>query len=167
MKLFFLVIFSIINLNVFAQKKSGMSISLESERIIREFLVEVRSGKNPDNAQKYMSDTVLAHQINSENPVTVKRTPKNYADHIKSFLEMYGTFSFEITEIIAGENKVYVRWKQVGKHLTEIDGYKATQLPLIEYASAVYRLEKGKIMEYWIQIDRLGFEEQLKRNASK
>jgi len=54
-----------------------MSTSIESEKIIREFLVEVIGGKNPDKAKNLMADTVLAYQINSENPVNVKRTPKN------------------------------------------------------------------------------------------
>ena len=62
---------------------------------------------------------------------------------------------------------MYARWKQTGKHLAEIDGYPATGLPLIEVASAVYRLENGKIVEYWIQIDRAGFDKQLKQNAAK
>jgi len=58
---------------------------------------------------------------------TVKRTPQNYADHIREFLKMYGNFSFEITELIADSDKVYARWKQTGKHLTEIDGYAPTE----------------------------------------
>ncbi|QHT72084.1 ester cyclase [Rhodocytophaga rosea] len=134
-----------------------------SEQIVREFLLTVRSGKNPDKARDFMAGKVLAHQMNSENPQTVERTPQNYAAHVKEFVEMYGQFEFEITELIAQENKVYARWKQTGKHLTEIDGYSPTGLPLTEIASAVYRLENGKIVEYWIQIDRAGFDKQLQQ----
>jgi len=72
-----LIIFLIFNINSFAKKKNNMSTSIESEKIIREFLVEVIGGKNPDKAKNLMADTVLAYQINSENPVNVKRTPKN------------------------------------------------------------------------------------------
>jgi predicted ester cyclase len=78
---------------------------------------------------------------------------------------MYGPFGFEITELIAQGDKVYARWKQTGKHLAEIDGHAATGRPLIELASAVYRVENGRIAEYWIQIDRLGFEKQLQSHA--
>lgn len=79
---------------------------------------------------------------------------------------MYGNFTFEVTELIAEGDKVYARWIQHGKHLAEIDGYQATGKPLAEIASAVYRLEHGKIVEYWIQIDRLGFEKQLQQNKN-
>jgi predicted ester cyclase len=140
-----------------------MSTTHNSEQIVRDFLLTVRSGKNPDLAKDFMAGKVLAHQMNSEHPQTVERTPENYAAHVKEFLEMYGQFEFEITELIAQDHKVYARWKQTGKHLTEVDGYPPTGLPLIEIASAVYRLENGKIVEYWIQIDRAGFDKQLQQ----
>ncbi len=60
---------------------------------------------------------------------------------------------------------VYARRTQTGRHLAELDGYPPTGLPLVEVASAVYRLENGKIAEYWIQIDRLGLERPLQHNA--
>lgn len=51
-----------------------------------------------------------------------------------------------------------------GKFISEIDGYLPTGKPINEIASSVYRLQNGKIVEYWIQIDRLGFEKQLQNN---
>lgn len=137
---------------------------MENKEIVRQFLEQVRSGKFPEKAVLFMADSILAHQMNSENQTTVIRTPRNYSEHIEEFVTLFGNFTFEITELIADEDKVYVRWKQTGNHLAEIDGYKPTGKPLIEVASCVYRLENGKIAEYWIQIDCLGFENQLKTN---
>ena len=138
--------------------------SSENKAIVKLFLEQVRSGQQPDNAILFMADSILAHQMNAEEQTAVKRTPQNYADHIREFLIMFGNFSFEITELIAEDDKVYARWKQTGKHLTEIDGYAPTGKPLTEIASCVYRLENGKIIEYWIQIDRLGLDKQLQQN---
>jgi len=149
------------NIEISGTAKISSNSSMSNKEVIQQFLKDVRSGKNPDNASLYMADTVSAHQMNAENEETVKRTPENYAEHVKEFLKMYGNFSFDVTELIAENDKVYVRWKQIGKHLTEIDGHPATGKPLTEIASAVYRLENGKIAEYWIQIDRFGFEKQL------
>ncbi|HEX5169979.1 MAG TPA: ester cyclase [Cyclobacteriaceae bacterium] len=136
-----------------------------NKEMVRQFLEIVRAGKDPDKANVFMADTILAHQMNAENQTTVKRTPQNYADHIREFLTMYGKFTFEITELIAEGDKVYARWIQEGKHLSEIDGYAPTGKPLTEIASAVYQLKEGKIVAYWIQIDRLGFEKQLQQNS--
>lgn len=136
-----------------------------AKEIVQRFLAEVRSGLCPEKAGQYMADTVLAHQVNSENPVTVRRTPANYTAHVNEFLSLFGKFEFEVTELLADGDKVYARWIQKGKHLADIDSYTATQLPLVEFTSAVYRVEGGKIVEYWLQSDRLGMEEQLKNNA--
>jgi predicted ester cyclase len=141
-----------------------MNTTQQSEKIVRSFLQIVRSGKVPERAAGFMADTVIAHQMNSEKPGIIKRTPQNYTDHVKEFLALYGPYTFEITELIANNDKVYARWKQTGKHLADIGQYKATRLPLIEIGSAVYRINNGKIVEYWVQIDREGFDLQLQQN---
>jgi len=140
--------------------------SLKSKEIVRNFLEVVRSGKAPERAAEFMADTVIANQLNSEKPEAIKRTPQNYTGHIREFLTLYGPYKFQITELIADNDKVYARWKQTGKHLADIDHYKATGLPLTEIGSAVYRVEHGKITEYWIQLDRQGFDIQLQQNAA-
>ena len=136
------------------------------EQIVRKFFKEVRSGKNPDYANQLMAEQVLAHQIVSEEEQTVLRTPKDYADHVREMIEAYGDFSLEIQEFLVQENKIYVRWKQIGTHVGEIDGYQPTGHPVIEIASAVYRIEDEKISEYWIQLDRLGIQKQLEFNKN-
>ncbi|MGN4447587.1 ester cyclase [Bacillus cereus group sp. MYBK79-1] len=136
------------------------------EQIVREFFDEVRSGNNPDYSNQLMAEKVLAHQIVSEEEQTVCRTPEDYAEHVREMIDVYGNFSLEIQEFLVQESKVYVRWKQVGMHVGEIDGYEPTGLPIIQIASAVYRVEDGKIAEYWIQIDMLGVQNQLERNKN-
>ncbi|RAV19355.1 ester cyclase [Paenibacillus contaminans] len=136
------------------------------EQIVRTFFEEVRSGKQPDYSNQLMEERVLAHQIVSEEEQTVLRTPEDYAEHVREMKEAYGNFSIEIQELIADGNKVYVRWKQIGTHVGEIDGYKPTGLPVIQLASAVYKIENEKISEYWIQIDRLGIQKQLAYNKT-
>ncbi|UQW96155.1 ester cyclase [Rummeliibacillus sp. G93] len=134
------------------------------EQIVRVFFKEVRSGNNPDYSNQLMAEKVLAHQIVSEEEQTVVRTPKDYAEHVREMIEAYGDFSLEIQEFLVDGNKVYVRWKQKGTHVGEIDGYQPTGLPILQMASAVYRIENEKISEYWIQIDRLGTHKQLESN---
>ncbi|PAF31145.1 ester cyclase [Paenibacillus sp. 7516] len=139
---------------------------MSPEQIVRAFFEEVRSGRNPDYADTLMAEQVLAHQVVSEEEVTVNRTPSQYADHVREMIQAYGEFSLEIQELIVQGDKVYVRWRQAGTHVGEVDGYAPTLLPVIEIASAVYRVENERIAEYWIQIDRLGIEKQLERNKS-
>ncbi|MFP5039583.1 Rid family hydrolase [Parasediminibacterium sp. JCM 36343] len=152
------------NIEISATAKIVKKQSEINKETIKKFLETVRTGKAPAEAKLFMADTVLAHQVNVEEQTTVKRTPENYTYHVKEFLKMYGNFSFEITELLAEGDKVYARWIQKGKHLADIDGYAPTGKPINEIASAIYRLENNKIVEYWIQIDRYGFEKQLQEN---
>jgi len=138
---------------------------MTASQVVRQFFEKVRSGKEPDAAHELMADRVLAHQITAENELTVDRTPANYADHVREMLDAYGAISLTIQELIEQNDRVYVRWKQVGTHIGEVDGFAPTGKPVVQIASAVYRVENEKIVEYWIQIDREGIHLQLDRNA--
>jgi hypothetical protein len=63
-----------------------------SKEIVLGFLTEVRSGAYPERAALYMASQVLAHQLNAESPLTIHRTPEDYADHVRDFIAQYGRF---------------------------------------------------------------------------
>jgi predicted ester cyclase len=142
------------------------STDVSPKAVVQGFLNEVRSGKAPEKSSEYLSEKILAHQMTSENETTVTRTPDDYAAHVKDFQRIYGDFNFEVTELLADGERVYARWKQIGCHIAPVDGIAPSGLPVVEIASAVYRVVNGKIVEYWIQIDRKGFETQVESNAA-
>lgn len=144
---------------------SSETPTLSPKEVVRRFLDEVRSGKVPEKSSHFLAAKVLAHQVNSENETTVSRDSEDYAAHVKDFRRIYGDYDFEITELLADNDKVYARWKQTGCHIGPVDGAAPSGLPVIEIASAVYRVRDGKITEYWIQIDRKGIETQFENNA--
>jgi predicted ester cyclase len=137
------------------------------ESVVRGFLQDVRSGRHPEFADQYLAAEVLAHQVTSEGESVVARTPANYEAHVRDFLALFGAFRFEVTELIAADDRVYVRWRQEGRHLASFDGEPPTGAPLVDIASAVYRVRGGRIVEYWIQSDRAGLQAQLDRAARK
>ena len=136
----------------------------EPKQLVRQFLEQVRAGRHPERAGEFLAEKVVAHQLVSEAPADVARTPQEYAAHIAQFQESYGRFDFEVTELIAEGDRVYARWRQVGCHVGAVDGHAPTRRPVVELASAVYRVQAGRIVEYWIQVDRLGTEAQLQAN---
>jgi predicted ester cyclase len=131
--------------------------------VVSGFLETVRSGRDPAAAPRFMASLVRAHQLTSEAETVIERTPAEYADHVRDFLKAFGPFQFRVTELLADGDKVYARWRQEGDHLESIAGEVPTGKPLIEVSSAVYRVAGGKIVEYWIQLDRKGLELQLSR----
>lgn len=134
--------------------------------VVRGFLSEVRSGRAPEAAERYFAPTVAAHQMVSEGAATIQRTPADYAAHVREFLALFGPFEFQVEELIAQGDRVYVRWRQRGHHVKSVKGEAPTGAPLIEVSSAVYRVKDGRIVEYWIQTDRKGLDIQLERAVS-
>lgn len=135
------------------------------EMVVRGFVEQVRSGKRPDLAKDYLAPVVLAHQVISGEKHTIKRTPDSYTEHIHEFLECYGQYDLVIEELIAQDNRVYVRWRQKGQHRAPILNFPPTGLPLTSVGSAVYHVNGGKITEYWIQQENEGLNAQLEQNA--
>ncbi|MBM7567124.1 ester cyclase [Paenibacillus sacheonensis] len=138
---------------------------MHAAEVVRGFFERVRSGANPDEAHRYMADRVLAHQVTAENETTVERSPAEYAAHVREMQDAFGPFRLVVEELIAQDDRVYVRWRQIGNHVGAAEGFQPTGKPVIEIASAVYRVADGKIAEYWMQIDREGIRVQLERNA--
>ena len=143
-----------------------MSEPSTPRELVRRFLAVVRSGAAPERAAEFFAPRVVAHQLVSEAPQAVERTPEDYAAHVRDFLETWGRFEIEVTELLADGDRVHARWLQRGRHLAPVDGFAPTGLPVEELASAVYRVADGRIVEYWIQVDRTGTEAQLRRNAA-
>lgn len=133
--------------------------------VVRGFLHDVRSGRDPDAVERYFAPRVSAHQVTSERETTVLRTPADYAAHIREFLALFGRYQFDVEEMIAQGDRVYVRWRQQGHHQASLRGEAPTGAPLTEISSAIYRVSDGRIVEYWIQTDRKGLEVQLERVA--
>lgn len=134
-------------------------------QIVRTFFDVVRSGRDPDRASEFMAARVLAHQVQSEEALTVERTPEEYAAHVREFLDAYGAFVLTIEELLAQDDRVYVRWRQEGRHVGPVGPYAPTGHTIVQRSSAVYRVEQGRITEYWIQLDRAGLEAQLVRDG--
>jgi predicted ester cyclase len=132
----------------------------DAGRVVARFLAEVRVTGDDDAARRVLADEVLAHQVNSEAPTTVARTPEEYAAHVRDMLAAFGRFRYVVEDLLADGDRVYVRWRQEGHELLTDDGGPGSGRPLTEIGSAVYRVEGGRIAEYWIQLDRLGMLEQ-------
>ena len=129
-------------------------------RVVARFLAGVRVTGDEDAAEEVLAPVVLCHQVVSTDPVTVRRTPRDYARHVQDMLAAFGPFRFVVTEVLADGDRVYVRWSQHGHQVLAPDGSPGTGRPITDVGSAVYRVEDDRIAEYWVQLDRLGLAEQ-------
>jgi predicted ester cyclase len=125
-----------------------------TRRVVTEFLAYVRSGRDPSRARSFMAPRVRAHQVQSEEPLTIVRTPAEYADHVREMVDTWGDFQLEVEDLLVDGPRAYVRLTQTGRHAAT--GRVARQTNAI-----VYHVENGLITEYWMQIDRAGLTAQL------
>ncbi|MER5617154.1 ester cyclase [Streptomyces sp. NPDC002215] len=140
---------------------------INAKETVRQFLLQVRSGLHPDRAGRFMADRVRAHQVVSEAPVVLERTPEQYTEHVQEMLDAYGAFTLTVDELIAEGDRVYARWTQSGRHVGTVGLHPPTGAQVTAVTSAVYRVEDGLIVEYWIQIDRQGIAAQLQQAATE
>lgn len=132
---------------------------------VRQFLDVVRSGAAPERAGEFLAPTVFAHQVRAPEGSVIQRDPQDYAEHVREMTEQFGAFSFVVDELIVDGVKAYARWTQHGTHSGEIEGFSPTGRLITTIGSAVYRVERGLIAEYWIQQDAAGLMAQLQAGA--
>ena len=126
--------------------------------VVHGFLEAVRSGRHPDDAHLYMAEHVIAHQMTGEHESTIHRTPAEYADHVSAMLVEHGRFTLDILTFVASDDLVAVTWRQIGERPPTGSG---SSKPVTELAACTYRVDSGRIVEYWLLIDRLGIDRQL------
>jgi predicted ester cyclase len=131
--------------------------------IVMHFVREVRSGRDPDAAFRYLAPQVMAQEVRAEGVLSLVHTPVTFSAYVRKLLELYGNYTLHVEDLIAQNDRVFVRWTQRGWHCGSINGEEPTGKPLIEMSSAVYRVEAGVIVEYCLQTDRKGLEIQLDR----
>ena len=129
-------------------------------RTVARFLAEVRVTGDEAAAARLMAPVVRCHQVVAPEGATVLRTPQAYAQHVRDMLAAFGRVRYVVTELLVDGDRVYVRWSQHGHELLGPDGSPGTGRPITEVGSAVYRVADDRIVEYWIQLDRLGLLEQ-------
>lgn len=134
--------------------------------VVLQLLTGVRVTGDDAQARDVLAPRVTCHQVVSEAESVVERTPEEYAEHVRVTRRTFGRRStFQVEELLADGDRVYVRWRQSGHHLGHVDGYPPTGLPLTEVASAVYRVTHGRVSEYWVQVDRAGLTVQLQEGV--
>ena len=143
------------------------AIDRSPREVVQQFLSTVRVSGDDDAAERVLAPMVECHQVVAEDEVTVVRTPHQYAEHVRDMVRGFGRFDFHVEEMLEDGDRVYARWRQSGHHLGHIEGYAPTGLPLVEVGSAVYRVASGRIVEYWVQLDRAGLTAQLQRAVAR
>ena len=114
-------------------------MSRSPEDVVRDLLLQVRSGDRPERAHDHLASRVLAHQGRpGAERATVVRDPDDYGRHVREMVCAVGPWTFEVLGLTARGDLVEATWLQTGR--------------VVEHGWARYRVEDDRVTDYWIDV---------------
>lgn len=143
----------------FAQSKNDHSIknntmkTTVNKEIIRTLYEKILNDRNFE-----LFDSIVSKDCtNSKGEKGIETFKKGIIEIINAIPDA----KWAVIEMIAEENKIFVKQKVEGTHKGLFQHISATGKSISNEGYAVYELKDGKIINYQVQTDRLGFLQQL------
>jgi predicted ester cyclase len=120
-----------------------------NEELVRRMISEVWNGERPDRLPEFWADPTRAE-----------------AEQLHSVLVgAFPDLRITVEDTVAGDDKVAARMTFRGTHQGPFRGLEPTGRP-VEFSSIrIYRLEDGKVVQTWAEVDALGLLGQLRGEA--
>ncbi|MEX2345751.1 MAG: ester cyclase [Balneolaceae bacterium] len=88
--------------------------------------------------------------------------PSGFGGSLRSIIRAFPDIRWTIEALVAEGDKVTVRWSWQGVHTDTFRNiFPPTQKHVTDHAIAIYQFRDNKIINAWIQTDRLGFLQQI------
>lgn len=94
-------------------------------------------------------------------PPGVEANLEGYKQTVAYFHRIFTNMLLTVEDMIAEGDKVAVRWKGISTHSGEFMGIPATGKEVSLTGNSIIRIEGGKIVEEWTEMDNLGMMMQL------
>jgi predicted ester cyclase len=114
----------------------------ETRALILEYFETVLKDKSEANVRRFVADQSLR-------------------DHIKMFEAAFPGYQLSLEDMIVEGDKAVVRSVMTGTHLGELMGIPATGKEVSVPVMLIYRVENGKIAEFWMNADNLRLLQQI------
>ncbi len=137
--------------------KAQAAVEKQNRALIKRFFDELDKGNPEIINELYFSDAVSYSPSGSATP----SSPKELVEMTKMFYDAFPDLAHSIEELIASGDKVVVRATVRGTHKGEFAGIPSTGNEIEFSFITIVRVEDGRIVEAWQDIDMLGFMQQL------
>ncbi len=133
-------------------------MSVEENKALIQQVVEEASNKgNLSVIDEILSPDYVNHSL----PPGVPNDREGYKQMVKMNHTAFSDFHITIEDVIAEGDKVVLRFNWSGTHKEEFQGISSTGKHIIVNAITIYRIEGGKVVEQWAQMDSMGMMQQL------
>jgi steroid delta-isomerase-like uncharacterized protein len=116
-------------------------------------------GMNQHNLNVF--DELLAPNYVNHNMPAPAPGPEGFRQVVSMFLTAFPDFHVTLEDVIADGDKVATRGTWRGTHQGEFMGIPATGKSVAVSYSDIWRIENGRAVENWVQMDMLGLMQQL------
>ena len=137
--------------------KAQMEIEEQNKELMRKSFEEWNKGSSEFFMEATTPDYVIYSPSGNPNPASREEAVEN----VKMFWKGFPDISFNIEELIAVGDKIIVRFIARGTHEGEFMGIPATGKKIEVSAIIISRIEDGKFVEEWEEMDTLGLMMQL------
>lgn len=85
-----------------------------------------------------------------------ERGPEGFASMVTSVRRGFPDVRFTVEDLFGERDKVVVRWSWQGTHQGPFRGIPPTGVRVTNTGIAIYQLRDGKVIQSWLETDRLG-----------
>lgn len=126
-------------------------IAAANKELLRRFYKEVYVNWN-----MALADDVISPQFISHDWPKGTTGPKAFRDYYSAIRAALADARYEVDDLIAEGDRVVVRWRLMGTHKGAFRSIAPTGRPITLKGIAIYRVERGKLMERWVVSDLYG-----------
>lgn len=134
-------------------KEETMSLNERNKETVRKLYEQSLNRKNLE----------LLHDFVSEDYVGAygKKGTDGFREPVDALIKAFPDANWEVQELISEGEKVVVKWKFTGTHTGPFQHIAATNKEVSNEGLAIFKFEKGKIIDGQVHTDRLGFLQEL------
>ncbi len=136
-----------------------MSMSAEhNEAIVRRIYSEYLDELDPSAADELLDPDVVLHGVAAFGEGHGR---ENVKEGFGAFLSGFAERHTEVEDVIAQGDRIVVRHTHHLKHVDEVFGVPPTGQRLSVWGIDIFRIEDGRIAEWWVIDDTMGMMQQL------
>jgi predicted ester cyclase len=134
----------------------------QNKRVIRRLYDELFSKWNLAVIDEIFSPEFLGHGM----PPGIPRGPEGVRRFYAGIRAGLPDFRITVEDLFGAGDRVVVRWHATATHTGTFRGMPPTGAPVTLDGIAIYRLQNGKAVERWVQVNMLGLVEQIRAAAA-
>jgi len=129
----------------------------ENKALVRRCIEEVHNKRNVVAMDEFFAPNVIPHAL----PPTTTRGREGYKQMLSALFAAFPDFSITVEDMIAEGDKVVCRVTTRGTHRGEFMGMAPTGKRMTWTSIFIWRIEGGKVVEIWSEVDQIGLMRQM------